>query len=152
MDEIDQGQINEWCRHIDGMTWTMGGILTAAIGGLALYTIEHPNLWTSLCGLILTGVIGYLIESFRATRRRLHSHIDPRLVDLLRPPSGLKQWPVFLLILVILTVTWVCLLIVGFRGLSWLWIILGIANMLLTFFWFRRADQAQTNNNCSSVN
>jgi hypothetical protein len=141
-DSIDQDQVNEWCRHIDGITWTMGGIMLGAIGGLALYAIDHSSLWICLGGLFVTVVTGFLLASFRAIRRRLHAHMDPHLVDLLRPPHGFKQWPWILGLLAVLAVVWVRLLCIANKHLCILWVILGIVSVVLLIHWFRRADLA----------
>ena len=139
---LEPDQVHEWCRHIDTLMWTMGGILMGLISGLAIYAEDHPSLWISLAGLFLTGIVAFLIASFRAIRRRLHTQLDAEVVDLLRPPTPFKQWPVFLLLLAGLSIVWVRLAIVEAHSLWYLWVALGLANGIGMLIFFLMADRA----------
>ncbi len=136
----DPHQLHEWSRHFDSLLWTMSGIFLAAIGVLAVYSLDHFNLWVCLGGLILTGTTAYMIASFRALRRRIHEHMDPVSVQFLRGPRGLKQWPAVLVILGLFVVLWISLLIDKVPSMAWLWIGLGVLCLGLSYYWLWRAD------------
>jgi hypothetical protein len=109
-------ELCEWSRHFDSMLWTMSGIFLGALGGLGIYSVKNYNLWICLAGLLTTTVASFLVASFRAVRRRIHHKMKQELVNLIRTPNGFKQWPAFILLIMLINILWVTLLVIMFRS------------------------------------
>lgn len=104
----------EWSRHYDTIQWTATTILTGVIGALLAYSYSgkfDPVL--AFFGLWLTWTAIYYAASFRKFRNVLHKgmHDGDEKEFLMNGGKKrlLRQWRVFLLTFVILSIGWLWL-------------------------------------------
>ena len=138
--DLNNSDLSELSRHYDSMLWTVTSLWAAAIGGLLVYCTQHFDRWLALLGLILTVCAMFFAASFRRLRRRVHdrmSEMKYRNRALFESDRLFRQWNVFLVLFLILTVSWVRLFVLECGRLSELWIIVGvIATAFIALFWY----------------
>lgn len=137
-DDRHDDQLSALSCHYDSMLWTVTSLWAGAIGGLLVYCTSSFDIWLSLMGLGLTVVAMAFAASFRDVRGRLIDTMSCDLAAFHRSQGGFKQWPWFLVVFLLLVITWIMLLIKNERTLWWLWIILGeIACVGVAHLWSR---------------
>lgn len=138
---MNNNELQEWSRHFDILLWSMIAFVTAGIVGLLLYSSEHPDLWLCLSGIVATNIGVYLVASFRALRRKINTQLDPEIVEIIRPIK-LRQWPILLLVVLLVLVAWIKLLNDIKPDWIYYWVITGIIAFALDVFWVIWADSS----------
>jgi len=139
---MEPSELHEWSRHYDSTQWTVTAILTAAVGGLLVYSADHFDIVLSLGGVALTLLTGFFAASFRSLRARLHSQLPEDDIRYLRSLPMFRQWPVHITVLLVILILWLRLLMVNRPALCWLWIIGWVVCTAVVVYWARAADPA----------
>jgi hypothetical protein len=134
--DLNNSDLSELSRHYDSMLWTVTSLWAAAIGGLLVYCTQHFDWWLALLGLILTVCAMFFAASFRRLRSRVHDRMSTRNRALFESDPLFRQWNVFLVLFLVLTVSWVRLFVLECGRLSEVWIVVGVlATAWITLIW-----------------
>lgn len=143
--DVGDERWDEWARHYDNLLWTVTGILLAADGALLVHCLGPGNfkIALGLGGLFLTLLAMYFAASFRELRHCVGDMLESNLSSILSERRKLYQWPLFVTLFSILTVSWIALLFVNAPNFRTCWTLFGIAAvgavLVLGFqFWRRR--------------
>ena len=110
---MDDHEKMEWSRHYDSIQWTVTTILIGATGGLFAFVYSPDSFHTplALLGAFLTVASVFFAASFRALRARLHAELPDADEKYLRSTRMFRQWPVYVIVHLVLFLSWVFLLI-----------------------------------------
>jgi len=135
--DLNNSDLSELSQHYDSMLWTVTSLWAAAIGGLLVYCTQHFDRWLALLGLFLTVCAMFFAASFRRLRRRVHDRMSHRNRALFESACLFRQWNVFLVLFLILTVSWVRLFVLECGRRSELWIVVGVpATICIALSWY----------------
>lgn len=136
-DKLEFEKILEQRRiHYDSLLWRVTSIFTIAIGGLLTYQFnpENANELLSVFGFLLTLIAVYLATSFRLYRHGLnHKGIYKEKIR----SESIPQWPIYILIFLLLEFLWYTVLDSNWQEKSALWVLLLIFGVTSTIcFWY----------------
>ena len=141
-DENNSKEAGDWGRHFDTLLWTVTAIMAAAISGLLAYVHNSVSagkkldIFLASSGYFLTLATVYLATSFRVLRHEFKEHYTKKIQDIFNSSKRLYQWPVYILIFVILLGLWIKLLIEHSVTYLGLWVVfVFIGGFVIGYCW-----------------